>query len=60
MGEIAICKILLDPKNQIALLKAKTKPYPKPLKDAITGYFMFEASFSLMFAKDNVDKDACL
>lgn len=57
MGEISICKILFDPTNHIAKLKAKTVPYPKPLKDAIIGYFMFEASFSLMFAKDNVDKD---
>lgn len=32
-------------------------PYLKSLKDAIIGYFMFEAPFSLMFAKDNVDKD---
>src|SRR5690606_29222617 len=31
--------------------------YPKPLKDAITGYFLFEASFSLMFAADYADKD---
>ena len=57
MGESSICKILIDPTNQIAELKAKTMPYPKSLKDAIIGYFMFEASFSLMFAKDNVDKD---
>lgn len=57
MGEIAICKILYDPKGQIAELKSKTKPYPKVIKDAITSYFMFEANFSLMFAKDNVDKD---
>lgn len=57
MGEISICKILIVPTNQIAELKAKTMPYPKSLKDAIIGYFMFEASFSLMFAKDNVDKD---
>lgn len=57
MGEIAICNILADPTNQIADLKAKTNPYPKPLKDAIIGYFMFEANFSLMFAKDNIEKD---
>ncbi|MCP1156587.1 nucleotidyltransferase domain-containing protein [Bacillus infantis] len=57
MGEISICKILFERTNQISDLKAKTSPYPKPLKDAIIGYFMFEASFSLMFAKDNVDKD---
>lgn len=57
MGEISVCKVLLDRDEQITRLKSKTQPYPKPLKDAIIGYFMFEASFSLMFAKDNVDKD---
>ncbi|GGD52123.1 nucleotidyltransferase domain-containing protein [Paenibacillus nasutitermitis] len=56
-GEISICEILFDPTNQIAQLKAKTMPYPKPLKDAMIGYFMFESSFSLMFAEKNVDKD---
>ncbi len=57
MGEIATCKILFDHRKQIYELKDKTKPYPKALKDSIIRYFMFEASFSLMFAKDNVDKD---
>lgn len=57
MGEISICKILLDPKGKISQLKSKTYPYPKALKEAITRYFMFEASFSLMFAEDNVEKD---
>ncbi|MEQ2468077.1 nucleotidyltransferase domain-containing protein [Niallia sp. Sow4_A1] len=57
MGEISICKILSEQASRISNLKAKTKPYPQPLKEAIIGYFMFEASFSLMFAKDNVDKD---
>src|SRR5690625_1809206 len=57
MGEISICKILTDPTNQLSNLKAKTKPYPQALKNAIIGYFTFEASFSLMFAKDNIDKD---
>ena len=57
MGEVSICKILDDKTNRIAKLKSKTVPYPKPLKDAMIGYFMFESSFSLMFAKDNVDKN---
>ncbi|NCU18972.1 nucleotidyltransferase domain-containing protein [Pallidibacillus pasinlerensis] len=57
MGEVAICKILADKGNRIAELKSKTLPYPKALKDAIISYFMFEANFSLMFARDNVDKD---
>ncbi|MGZ7442980.1 nucleotidyltransferase domain-containing protein [Paenibacillus sp. TH7-28] len=57
MGEISICKVLSDPANQIAELKAKAMPYPQPLKDAMIGYFMFESSFSLMFAEKNLDKD---
>lgn len=57
MGEISICKILFDPKGKISELKSKTRPYPKALKDSIIQYFMFEASFSLMFAENNVDKD---
>lgn len=57
MGELSICNILFERANQLSELKAKTTPYPKALKDAIIGYFMFEASFSLMFAKDNAGKD---
>ncbi len=57
MGEISICKILFDPRGKVSELKAKTKPYPQALKDAMIRFFMFEASFSLMFAEDNVDKD---
>lgn len=57
MGEISVCKILVDPKGKILELKSKTIPYPKTLKNAIVGYFMFEASFSSMFADDNVNKD---
>lgn len=57
MGEIAICKVLDDPKNKISELKAKTIPYPENLKNAIIGWYMFEASFSLMFAKSSIDKD---
>jgi len=57
MGEIGICKILSDPEYKITQLKSKTKPYPKALKDAIIGHFIFEASFSLLFAKDNIEKD---
>lgn len=45
MGEVAICKILADPVNRIAELKAKTMLYPKNLQDAIIGYFLLESSF---------------
>lgn len=56
-GELSNSKILVDPINQLSKLKAKTKLYPQVLKDAIIEIFTFEASFSLMFAKDNVEKD---
>ncbi|KAF1085420.1 Nucleotidyltransferase domain protein [Sporotomaculum syntrophicum] len=57
MGEIATGKILADPKNRIAELKAKTNTYPKAMQQAIIKYFMFEANYSLMYAADNVEKD---
>lgn len=57
MGEVAICKILFEQKKRLTSLKAKTTPYPEKLKQALIHYFLFEADFSLMFAKDNIDKD---
>lgn len=57
MGEIAVCKVLYERGYQISNLKAKTRPYPEKLKQALIGYFLFEASFSLTHAKDNVEKD---
>lgn len=50
MGEVSVCKILVDPMGKISEFKSRTKPYPQTLKDAIVQYFMFEASFSLMLA----------
>jgi len=57
MGELAVCRVLSDSAGRLAVLKAKTVPYPKAVKDAIAGYFLFEASFSLLLAEKNVDKD---
>ena len=57
MGEVDLCRILADPEGRIAELKAKTRPYPKSLQDAVIGRFLFEASFSLMFADANRDRD---
>lgn len=57
MGEISICKVLSDPKRRIAQLKSKTTPYPEALKNALIGYFRFEAAFSLQHAISNVYKD---
>lgn len=57
MGELAVSKILNDSKDIISNLKAKAAPYPRNLKNAIFEYFLFEASFSLMLGKSNIDKD---
>ncbi|SEM81445.1 nucleotidyltransferase domain-containing protein [Lihuaxuella thermophila] len=57
MGEVSICQILSDPANRIAELQAKTRPYPKTLQEAIIRWFMFEASFSLLFMDKYADKD---
>lgn len=57
MGEVAICKILDDPENKITELKEKTIPYPENLRNAIIDWYMFEASFSLMISKSNINKD---
>lgn len=57
MGELAICKILIDKNGQLQALKAKTKPYPANMKRAIIESFMSEAEFSFMHVQYNVDKD---
>lgn len=57
MGEIAICNILHDPMKAIQSLKSKANPYPLVIQEAMIKYFMFEASFSLMFVEDHVEKD---
>lgn len=57
MGEISICRVLSDPDQRIKTLKAKTIPYPTALKDAVIGFFTFEASFSLMLAEKSASSD---
>lgn len=57
MGELAVCRILSDPTGRLSRLKSKTAPYPKAVKDAIIGYFRFEASFSLLHAEKNAASD---
>ncbi|USK56096.1 nucleotidyltransferase domain-containing protein [Cytobacillus solani] len=57
MGELAVCKVLSDPKGTLNELKKKTEPYPEKLKEAMIQYFSFEASFSLMFMEANANKD---
>jgi predicted nucleotidyltransferase len=59
MAEVALCKTQSDPKGILTTLKTKTSPYPPRLKNAIIEKFLWEASFSLVFAgKSVIRKDA--
>ncbi len=57
MGELAICKILWDKQGHISVRKSVAEQYPPKLKEAIIGFFGFEAGFSLMFAESNAKKN---
>src|SRR5699024_4645697 len=57
MVKLNICKILADPQNILIELKNKTFPYPPKVKQSITQFFAFEASFSFMFIEDNINKN---
>ncbi|MDC3955164.1 nucleotidyltransferase domain-containing protein [Polyangium jinanense] len=47
MGEVAICRPLLDPFGLIAELKSQTWPYPEALKDALITRFGWEVGFAI-------------
>lgn len=57
MGEVDLCRVLADPEGRIAELKAKTRPYPEALQEAVIGRFLFEASFSLVHAEAHRGND---
>ena len=54
MGEISVCRILVDTENQIAGLNSKTFPYPEILKEKIIKHFIYESEISLDLAKANI------
>ena len=56
-GELGISKILFARSGSFCELKKQAETYPSALQKGLTDFFMFEAGFSLMFAKDNIDKD---
>ena len=47
MGEVALCVPLHDPHSKLAALKAKTSPYPTPLRDALIERFQWEILFAI-------------
>ena len=56
-GELGISKILFARSGSFCELKKQAETYPSALQKGLTDFFMFETGFSLMFAKDNIDKD---
>lgn len=52
-GELAISKVLYNKDNTFIELKKTAEIYPTALKKSLISFFMFEAEFSLMFAKAN-------
>ncbi len=56
-GELGISKILYTKSDSFCELKKQAETYPSALQKGLAEFFMFEAGFSLMFAKDNIDKD---
>jgi predicted nucleotidyltransferase len=47
MGEIALCRLLHDEGGVLAALKAKTTPYPSPLRESLIRQFQWEVLFAI-------------
>ena len=56
-GELGISKILFARSDRFCELKKQAETYPSALQKGLFDFFMFEAGFSLIFAKENIDKD---
>jgi hypothetical protein len=54
MGEVAICRVLWDPMGEVTKLKARTAPYPAPLRQAVLDTFLWEARFSVDIARKGI------
>jgi hypothetical protein len=47
MGEVALCRPLHDEGGALAALKAKTTPYPSPLRESLIKRFQWEVLFAI-------------
>jgi hypothetical protein len=47
MGKAALCRPLADPAGAVAALKARTSPYPAPLRAALLSKFQWEIGFAI-------------
>src|SRR6185312_2463732 len=47
MGEVALCRPLHDASGKLAALRARTVPYPAPLREALIKRFRWEVLFAI-------------
>lgn len=53
MGELATSQLLWDARGVVRALKVRAEVYPAALKQALIGFYGFEAGFSCMLAQKN-------
>jgi len=56
-AEVNICKELYDPQNRIKIIKDKIKKYPRKLKIRIINGFLWDAEFTLHYAKKSISRN---
>lgn len=56
MGEVALCRVLYDPRGVLAALREKTVPYPPALRQAVIDAFFWESDFSLQIARKGAEQ----
>jgi predicted nucleotidyltransferase len=57
LGEVALCKPLVDGRGLVAGLKAQATPYPPLLKQAIIQKYLWEAGFALDTSRKSARRD---
>ena len=55
-GELACSRVLFSKCQEFLILKQRAENYPEALREAIGQFFLFESSFSCMFAEQNTSK----
>lgn len=60
MGELAVSKVLYARDRAFLELKESAESYPDALSRSLIGFFMFEAEFSLNFAKKSKEDESYL
>ncbi|MFE1346012.1 nucleotidyltransferase domain-containing protein [Streptomyces sp. NPDC058757] len=51
VGEVAVGRVLVDPRGELRALQQKTRRYPEPLREALIAHAQWEAPFALANAR---------